>query len=230
MVSRSYHGLRSGSLRFACAPPVATSLGPIRGQERYIESEIAINLRPFVPNRPQPGLPVVAIRYTVSMLSQTTRNFADPFGSFTATIQDTPAGPALARLAFGRDQACEPIPEAHAELAERIWQTLDTYFAGGGLEAAGIALSMNAPPFTSKVWARMRAIPFGQTATYGSIATELGSPGASRAVGNACRTNPIPIFVPCHRVLDSAGKLHGYAGGLELKAALLDCENITARV
>ncbi len=164
------------------------------------------------------------------MNSKSTRNFGPPFGSFTATIKDTPAGPALARLDFGPGPVSDKMPEPHFELAQRIWQTLETYFAGGGLETTDIPLSMNAPPFTRRVWERMRAIPFGQTATYGSIAAELSTAGASRAVGNACRINPIPIFVPCHRVLDSAGKLHGYAGGLELKAALLDCENITACV
>ena len=164
------------------------------------------------------------------MISHTTRDFGPPFGVFTATIKDTPAGPALARLAFGSEPDAEPIPGAHAELAELIWRRLEIYFAGDGLETDDIPLVMHAPPFTQRVWERMRAIPFGRTETYGSIAAELGSPGASRAVGNACHTNPIPIFVPCHRVLDASGKLHGYAGGLDLKAALLECENSTVCV
>jgi len=164
------------------------------------------------------------------MTSHTTRTFGPPFGVFTATITDTPTGPALARLAFGGEPDAKPIPEPHAALAELVWTRLETYFAGRGLETDDLPLVMDAPPFTRRVRERMRAIPFGQTETYGSIAAELGSPGAGRAVGNACRTNPIPIFVPCHRVLDASGKLHGYAGGLALKAALLDCENIAVCV
>jgi methylated-DNA-[protein]-cysteine S-methyltransferase len=159
------------------------------------------------------------------MTSHTTRDFGPPFGVFTAIIKDTPNGPALARLAFGGSSPAGEIPTAHAELTELIWHRLQTYFAGDGFVVDDIPLTMDAPPFTRRVWHRLRAIPFGQTETYGSIAADLSSPGASRAVGNACRTNPIPLFVPCHRVLDAAGKLHGYAGGLELKAALLECEN-----
>jgi O-6-methylguanine DNA methyltransferase len=159
------------------------------------------------------------------MISITTKNFGHRFGPFTASIKDTPAGPALARLAFGGSSPAEEVPAAHAELTELIWHRLETYFAGDGFVVDDIPLTMDAPPFTRRVWQRLRAIPFGQTETYGSIAADLASPGASRAVGNACRTNPIPLFVPCHRVLDAAGKLHGYAGGLELKAALLECEN-----
>lgn len=67
-------------------------------------------------------------------------------------------------------------------------------------------------------------IPYGQTRTYGDIAVELGQPGAARAVGRANATNPMPLVIPCHRVLDSEGGLHGYAYGLETKAWLLALE------
>jgi len=161
------------------------------------------------------------------MDTQHTRAFPAPFGLFTATITDTRDGPALSRLDFG-DTNAEPTAEvyAHAELADRVFDRLATYFKGEGLECNDIPLTYAAAPFTLAVWDRMRAIPFGRTMTYGQIADELGSPGGAIAVGNACRTNPIPIFIPCHRVLDSAGKLHGYAGGLERKAALLAAENL----
>ena len=158
-----------------------------------------------------------------------TRAFPAPFGLFTATITDTKGGPALSRLDFGdqrdrNDSFAEVY--AHAELAERVFDRLATYFNGEGLDDSDIPLAYAAAPFTLAVWERMRAIPFGKTMTYGQIADELGSPGGAIAVGNACRTNPIPIFIPCHRVLDSAGKLHGYAGGLERKAAMLAAENL----
>ncbi len=159
-----------------------------------------------------------------------TQNFGPPFGTFTVTISDTRDGPALSKLDFGTTpQAQEatggPSIFAHHELAERVWSVLRQYFAGEGLETLGVPLTYSAPPFTAKVLEAMRKIPFGQTRTYGEIAADLDNPGGARAVGQACNTNPIPIFIPCHRVLDSAGKLHGYAGGLELKRALLAAEN-----
>lgn len=159
-----------------------------------------------------------------------TREFEKPFGHFTAMISDTRDGPALARLDFSVTPAARtgtdgPCIFAHHELAEKIWVKLAIYFAGGGLDAREIPLTYTAPPFTAKVMEAMRQIPFGQTRTYGELAAQLESPGAARAVGQACRNNPIPIFIPCHRVLDSSRQLHGYAGGLELKRALLNAES-----
>jgi methylated-DNA-[protein]-cysteine S-methyltransferase len=81
-------------------------------------------------------------------------------------------------------------------------------------------------PFQREALAHVFAVPFGRTSTYGTIAAELGRPGAVRAVGRANATNPIPIVIPCHRILGSDGKLHGYGarGGLETKAWLLRLE------
>ena len=70
----------------------------------------------------------------------------------------------------------------------------------------------------------MEAIPFGETRTYGQIAAAVGNPKAVRAVGQANHRNPIPIFIPCHRVVGADGTLTGYAGGLELKRSLLELE------
>lgn len=161
-----------------------------------------------------------------------TRNFAPPFGPMTATITDTPAGPALACLEFGLPPAA-PLPapsDPHAALARVLWQRLEAYFAGDGLEDHDIPLALAGPPFTARVWERLRQIPFGQTTTYGAVAVSLASPAASRAVGQACRTNPVAILVPCHRVLDAGGSLHGYAGGLDRKRALLAAESALVAV
>ncbi|MCA9989531.1 MAG: methylated-DNA--[protein]-cysteine S-methyltransferase [Anaerolineales bacterium] len=81
-------------------------------------------------------------------------------------------------------------------------------------------------PFQQEVLSLVQQIPYGQVRTYGDIARALGKPGASRAVGRANATNPLPIVIPCHRVLGSDGKLHGYGGGagLETKAWLLRLE------
>jgi methylated-DNA-[protein]-cysteine S-methyltransferase len=82
------------------------------------------------------------------------------------------------------------------------------------------------PGFQQEVMKATLAIPYGQTATYGEIAAAIGHPGAARAVGRAGATNPIPLVVPCHRVIGSDGKLHGYGGpgGISLKARLLEME------
>ena len=79
-------------------------------------------------------------------------------------------------------------------------------------------------PFQRQVWRALEAIPFGETRTYGQIAAAVGSPKAVRAVGQANHRNPIPIFIPCHRVVGADGTLTGYAGGLELKRSLLKLE------
>ncbi len=87
-----------------------------------------------------------------------------------------------------------------------------------------IPLDMRGTRFQNDVWSALLAIPFGETRTYGELATQLGNPRATRAVGAANGRNPISIVVPCHRVIGSSGKLTGFAGGLETKARLLDLE------
>jgi len=79
--------------------------------------------------------------------------------------------------------------------------------------------------FYGKVLQKVRAIPYGKTRTYGEIAAALGNPGAARAVGGANRSNPIPIIIPCHRVVAANG-LGGYSGGPDIKAKLLEHEGV----
>lgn len=78
--------------------------------------------------------------------------------------------------------------------------------------------------FQRRVWAALLTIPYGQTRSYGQLASQIGSPTASRAVGLANGRNPISIIVPCHRVIGSNGSLTGYGGGIDRKRALLDLE------
>ncbi len=80
--------------------------------------------------------------------------------------------------------------------------------------------------FQQRVWAALREVPAGKTRTYGEIALSLGQPGASRAVGAACGANPIPLLVPCHRVVAAGGKLGGFSGGLSWKKLLLARETV----
>jgi O-6-methylguanine DNA methyltransferase len=83
--------------------------------------------------------------------------------------------------------------------------------------------------FQQAVWRALLDIPAGRTKTYGEIARAIGSPNATRAVGSACGANPIPVLIPCHRVLASGGRLGGFSAGLHWKRRLLTIEGVTER-
>ena len=102
---------------------------------------------------------------------------------------------------------------------------LEQYF-GGARERFDLPLAAVGTAFQQRVWQSLCAIPFGQTASYGQLAADLGNPNASRAVGLTNGKNPIAIVVPCHRVIGANGKLTGYAGGLENKRMLLELEGL----
>ena len=113
---------------------------------------------------------------------------------------------------------------AETPLLVRAREALLSYLAG---ERQGLDLPL-APvgtDFQRSVWTALKAIPYGQTRTYGEIAAAIDRPKAVRAVGQANHHNPLPIFLPCHRVVGSGGTLTGYAGGLEMKKALLALES-----
>jgi methylated-DNA-[protein]-cysteine S-methyltransferase len=110
---------------------------------------------------------------------------------------------------------------------ERAMQQLDAYFEGR-LRRFDLPLHPHGTPFDHRVWEVVRTIPYAATMTYGEIAARLDDPGAARAVGHANARNPLPIVVPCHRVVGTSGRLTGYAGGIERKRALLELEAATA--
>jgi methylated-DNA-[protein]-cysteine S-methyltransferase len=97
-------------------------------------------------------------------------------------------------------------------------------YLAGERQIFDLPLAPAGTPFQRAVWQALQTIPYGQTRSYGDIARQIGRPKAFRAVGMANHENPIPIFIPCHRVVGSDGSLTGYAGGLELKKALLGLE------
>ncbi len=97
---------------------------------------------------------------------------------------------------------------------------LDEYFAGARTHFE-LPLELRGSEFQNKVWRALTEIPFGQTRSYFDLANMIGSPKASRAVGAANGKNPLPIVIPCHRVIGSDGTLTGFGGGLETKATLL---------
>ncbi|PHP69159.1 cysteine methyltransferase [Zhengella mangrovi] len=106
---------------------------------------------------------------------------------------------------------------------------IDAYFAGR-LTAFDLPLQPVGSPFQLAVWRELTRIPYGETASYGDIARRLGEPvSASRAVGAANGDNPLPIVVPCHRVIGADGSLTGFGGGLAIKRYLLDLEDRVAQ-
>lgn len=140
----------------------------------------------------------------------------------------------LCRVAFGEDVAAletelrRAYPEAQlrrddARLASTATELTD-YLAGRG-PCPDAPLDLPGTPFQRRVWEALRAIPYGETRTYGQIVAALGlGPGAARAVGRACAANPVALLVPCHRAVGGNGRLQGFRWGLERKRALLDLE------
>ena len=107
----------------------------------------------------------------------------------------------------------------------RATSQLEQFLAGERREF-DLALDLRGTPFQIGVWNQLRSIPFGETRSYAQVAAGIGRPGSSRAVGTATGRNPIPVVVPCHRVIGSNGRLTGYAGGLDLKRRLLELEGV----
>jgi len=135
-------------------------------------------------------------------------------------------GRALLRIRLPRekwrpDRAADRRPDP-APFAAVVAQ-LESYFAG---ERRGfdLALAPGGTPFQQQVWRQLRGIPHGETISYAELAHRVGRPAAWRAVGAANGRNPLPIIIPCHRVIGSDGRLTGYAGGLAAKRQLLTLE------
>jgi methylated-DNA-[protein]-cysteine S-methyltransferase len=153
---------------------------------------------------------------------------ASPLGPLLLAANDQ----GLRRIDFvdGRRAEAPPISDwvDHPVLEETIRQ-LHAYFAGE-LEIFDLPIAPEGTPFQQNVWRHLRAIPYGETISYGELACRIGSPRASRAVGLANGSNPIPIVIPCHRVIGSNGKLTGYGGGLPLKEKLLALERRQLRL
>ena len=136
---------------------------------------------------------------------------------FSLSIETGPAG--VKRIEFGgRGENSHSLPV----MRETIRQ-LRLYFAGD-LQMFDLPLELIGTEFQKKVWAALVTIPYGETRSYTEIAAQIGAPRAVRAVGAANGRNPIPIIVPCHRVIGASGSLVGFGGGLEWKRLLLNLE------
>ncbi|MBM0205709.1 methylated-DNA--[protein]-cysteine S-methyltransferase [Micromonospora sp. STR1s_5] len=141
-----------------------------------------------------------------------------PIGEFSVATDGTSVRGAY----FGRLEAAtnEPVDA----LSRQAVDELRAYFAG---ELTAFTVPVSAPrgsDFERAVWREMTRIPYGETLTYGEVARLVGDPGAARAVGVACNRNPVPVIVPCHRIVGAGGKLVGFGGGLPRKVKLLELE------
>jgi len=138
------------------------------------------------------------------------------FGNFTAFEESGK----LTALEFGGNT----YDGENCPLFDELFDQLALYFSGK-LFAFDIPLAPSGTAFQQLVWAELLKIPYGKTVSYKDIAVGIGNPAASRAVGMANHRNPIPILIPCHRVIGTNGKLVGYGGGIEIKMKLLKLEN-----
>ncbi|HLL65129.1 MAG TPA: methylated-DNA--[protein]-cysteine S-methyltransferase [Micromonosporaceae bacterium] len=127
-----------------------------------------------------------------------------------------------------------PVADDPGPVLVGIADELDGYFAGrltafsvlpsGSPGVGRLPLRLGGTPFERAVWEYLSDIPYGQTRTYGAVAAAVGDPRGARAVGVACHRNPLPVLVPCHRVVGAGNKLVGFGGGLARKRYLLELE------
>lgn len=151
--------------------------------------------------------------------------------AFPSCLVDTPVGPiriaedeqGIRALAFAEGGAGVPAPARKGIYLEDARAQLLEYFAGKR-RVFDLPLSPQGTEFQLRVWAALRAIPYGETRSYQQVAESLGNSKATRAVGMANNRNPLPILIPCHRVVGKDGRLVGYGGGLQRKRYLLDLE------
>jgi methylated-DNA-[protein]-cysteine S-methyltransferase len=146
------------------------------------------------------------------------------------TTYDSPLGP-LTLVAGEAGLSGLLFPGGHrldvggrdSEAFATVTAQLDEYFAGAR-RTFDLPLELDGTPFQRAVWAQLRAIPYGSTVSYSELAMAIGRPDRVRAVGGAVGRTPVPIIVPCHRVVGADGSLTGYGGGLDRKRALLELE------
>ena len=137
-------------------------------------------------------------------------------------------GTALQRLHFqrpGRSMSPDPAWRRDGARFATVCAQLQEYF-NGARRVFAVSLALAGSEFQRAVWKALQAIPYGETVSYGELARRLGRPRASRAVGLANGANPVPIIVPCHRVIGADGSLTGFGGGLAVKRALLELEGV----
>jgi methylated-DNA-[protein]-cysteine S-methyltransferase len=151
-------------------------------------------------------------------MTTTTTTFPSPIGPLTLHARDG----ALTAVWMEDDRDLPERPGHAPPLTEARIQ-LDAYFAGD-LRVFDLPLAPEGTEFQLRVWNELRKIPYGETISYGELARRVGDPTAARAVGLANGRNPLPVIVPCHRVIGADGSLTGFGGGLDRKRRLLELE------
>jgi O-6-methylguanine DNA methyltransferase len=141
-----------------------------------------------------------------------------PRGITSLTIGEG-EGDFLAGLAKG------PEPSRAQGRFSALFRLLDKYFRGAPV-VFSVPVDPSGTAFDKRVWGALSALPWGSHTSYGELASVIGKPGAARAVGGACGRNPIPLIIPCHRVLQSGGLIGGYSGGAGVKERLLAIEGV----
>lgn len=149
-----------------------------------------------------------------------TRCCDSPIGKIYVTEADG----AVVSIDFTPPTGCE-VGDG-SPLLEQVCGLLDEYFRGGQPDFSLVPLQAEGTLFQREVWKALLTIPYGETRTYGQIAHMIGRPKAVRAVGGACGRNPLPILVPCHRVVGADGSLTGFSCGLDRKRFLLSLEGV----
>ncbi len=152
-----------------------------------------------------------------------TATVATALGTFVLTADDD----GLRQLLFPFSLSSPPPPELQprSPLLHEAARQLRAYLAGT-LKQFDLPLSLHGTPFQLQVWQQLQNIAYGQTLTYGELATALGDKHKARAVGGAAHRNPVGIIVPCHRLIGAGGQLTGFGGGLPMKQRLLELEGI----
>jgi methylated-DNA-[protein]-cysteine S-methyltransferase len=150
-----------------------------------------------------------------------------PVGDLLVAVTDR----GLCKIAYRPEEALDELAKDFGarvlripRRVDRVRRELDEYFAGMRHEFDLETDLSPVPAFQQHVLRELARVPFGEVTTYGAVATRIGNPRAARAVGGALNRNPVPIVLPCHRVVGATGSLVGYAGGLDRKEALLRLE------
>lgn len=146
-----------------------------------------------------------------------------PYQTDLGEIMIAENGTAITNLYFQEDSISPGVLVQETELLKEASEQLKDYLTGKRKNFL-LPLAPEGTIFMLRVWEALCAIPYGETRTYGDVANSIGKKKASRAVGMANNRNPIPVFIPCHRVIGKNGKLVGYRGGLQIKERLLELE------
>ena len=153
-----------------------------------------------------------------------TMKFNSPFG----TLHVSASSVGISSVLLPDRNTRQKLNYGKTELLEQAAKELDQYFHGSR-KSFSVPLDLSGTEFQMNIWLSLKKIKYGKTTSYGKLAERIGNPKAARAVGGANALNPIPVFLPCHRVVGANGSLTGYGGGRDLlymKRGMLDLEKI----